>query len=88
MKTEKINQVLKYIPTKKITELNEPIYAGVKLVCEKISFPLKSTNQKSKRTQEKNNKENWGNKVESTDERRTIKKISTRVNQYRKNRKF
>ena len=31
-----------------ITEFNESIYAGVKLGCEKIGIPLKSTNKKSK----------------------------------------
>ena len=38
METEKINQELTHIPTKKnITELNELIYTGAKLVCEKIA---------------------------------------------------
>ena len=46
--TEKVNQVLICISTKNITELNELIYAGAKLVCEKIGVPLKSTNKKSK----------------------------------------
>ena len=45
---ERLNQVLTYIPTKNITELNELIYAGAKLVCEKIRVPLKSMNKKSK----------------------------------------
>ena len=45
---EKINQVLTYILTKNITELNELISAGAKLICEKIGDPLKSTNKKSK----------------------------------------
>ena len=44
----KINQVLTYISRKKITVLNELIYAGEKLVCEKIEVPLKNTNKKSK----------------------------------------
>ena len=39
---------LTYIPTKNISELNELIYAGAKLVGEKIGIPLKSTNKKSK----------------------------------------
>ena len=34
--------------TKNITELNELIYAGAKLVSEKIGVPLKNTNKKSK----------------------------------------
>ena len=38
LKTEmnKINQILPYISTNNIIELNELIYAGAKLVCEKI----------------------------------------------------
>ena len=40
---EKINQVLTYIWTKNIMELNELIYNGVELVCVKTGFPLKST---------------------------------------------
>ena len=44
----KINQILRHIPTNNITELNELIYAGAKLVCEKIGIPSKSTKKKSK----------------------------------------
>ena len=33
--TNKINQILPYISTNNITELNDLIYAGAKLVCEK-----------------------------------------------------
>ena len=43
-----MNQVLTYISTNNITELNELIYAGAKLVCEKIGIPSKSTEEKSK----------------------------------------
>ena len=46
--TNKVNQVLIYISTNNITELNELIYAGAKLVCEKIGIPSKSTKEKSK----------------------------------------
>ena len=46
--TEKINHILPYIPTNNITELNELIYAGAKLVCEKIGIPSKSTKKQSK----------------------------------------
>ena len=47
--TEKIKSSSNiYINKKKITELNELIYAGAKLVCEKIGVPLKSMNKKSK----------------------------------------
>ena len=46
--TSKINQVLPYLSTNDITELNELIYAGAKLVSEKIGSPLKSTKKKSK----------------------------------------
>ena len=46
--TNKVNQVLTYISTNNITKLNELIYAGVKLVCEKIRISTKSTKEKSK----------------------------------------
>ena len=47
IETNKINQVLPHISTNNITELNELIYAGTKLVCEKIGIPLKSKKKKS-----------------------------------------
>ena len=47
--TDKINYILLYIPTNNITELNELIYAGAKLVCEKIEIPSKSTKKQSLR---------------------------------------
>ena len=47
-KTNKVNQVLAYISTFNITELNELIYAGAKLACEKIGIPSKNTKEKSK----------------------------------------
>ena len=37
------NQVLTYISTNNITKLNELIYAGTKLVCEKIDISSKIT---------------------------------------------
>ena len=43
-----MNQVLTYIPTNNITNLNELIYAGAKLVCENIGIPSKNTKVKSK----------------------------------------
>ena len=43
IETNKINHILTYIPTNNITELNELIYAGAKLVCENIGIPSKST---------------------------------------------
>ena len=46
--TEKVNQVLTYLSTNNITELNELIYAGVKLVCEKIGIPSKKHEEKIK----------------------------------------
>ena len=46
--TNKINHILPYIPTINITELNELIYAGAKLVCEKIGIPSKSTKKQAK----------------------------------------
>ena len=47
IETEKTNQILPFIPTNNITDLNELIYAGAKLVCEKIGIPWKSTKKKS-----------------------------------------
>ena len=41
IKTDKINLILPYIPTNNITDLNELIYAGAKLVGEKIWIPSK-----------------------------------------------
>ena len=46
--TNKINQILPYISTNNITGLNELIYAGAKLVCEKIGIPSISTKVQSK----------------------------------------
>ena len=46
--TNKINQILPYISTDNITELNDLIYAGAKLVCGKIGVPSKSMKKQSK----------------------------------------
>ena len=46
--TNKVNQVLTYLSTNNMTELNELIYAGAKIVCEKIGILSKSTKEKSK----------------------------------------
>ena len=40
--------MLPYISTNNISELNDLIYAGAKLVCEKIGVPSKSTKKQSK----------------------------------------
>ena len=48
MEMNRINQVLPYISTNNITELNELIYARAKLVCEKIGIPFKKHVEKSK----------------------------------------
>ena len=45
--TEKKNEILIHISTKNITELNELINAGAKIVCEKIAVPQKNTNRNS-----------------------------------------
>ena len=37
--TEKVNDLLTNIPTNNITDLNDLIYAGAKLVCEKSGSP-------------------------------------------------
>ena len=47
-KNGKINKLFANILTDNITELNELIYAGAKLVYEKIGVSLKNTNEKSK----------------------------------------
>ena len=47
-KTEKINELLTNTPTNDITGLNDLIYAGAKLVCEKNGFPLKTRDRKPK----------------------------------------
>ena len=54
---EKVKDLLKNISTNDITELNDLIYTGAKLVCEKIGFPLKTTNRKSK--------PEWEHRIES-----------------------
>ena len=41
IETNKMNQILPNIPTNNITEVNELIYAGAKLVCENIGIPSK-----------------------------------------------
>ena len=46
--TEQINKLLTHISMNNITKLNEQIYAGKKLVCDKIGVPLKNTNRNSK----------------------------------------
>ena len=48
IETNKINHILPYIPTNNITDLNELIYAGAKLVCKKVWIPSKSTKKQSK----------------------------------------
>ena len=63
--TNKINQVLPYIPKNNITELNELIYAGAKLICEKIGIPLKSTKKKMKTK--------TGNSTGNADKKKTTK---------------
>ena len=46
--TNKVNQVQTYIPTNNITDLNELIYAGAKLVCKNIGIPSKNMKENSK----------------------------------------
>ena len=43
--TEKVKYLLTKIPTNDITDLNDLIYAGAKLVCEKIWTLLKTTDR-------------------------------------------
>ena len=51
IETEKVNQLLLNILTGNLTELNELIYAGAKLVCDKIGISL--------RNQKRNIKSGW-----------------------------
>ena len=46
--TGKINELLIHISTKNITELNQLIYVGAKLICDKIGVLPKNTNKTSK----------------------------------------
>ena len=46
--TENVNDLLTNIPTNDVTELHDLIYAGAKLVCEKIGILLRITERKSK----------------------------------------
>ena len=48
VETKKVNNILKHIPTDTISELNEIIYAGVKVVLEEISISLRNQNIKTK----------------------------------------
>ena len=43
-----VNDLLTNFPTNDITKLNDLIFAGAKLDCEKIRVPLKATGRKSK----------------------------------------
>ena len=46
--TNKINPVQPFISSNNMTELNELIYVGAKLVCEKIGIPSKSAKKKKR----------------------------------------
>ena len=48
IETNKMNHILPYIPTNNLTELNELINAGAKLVCENIGIPAKSMKKQQK----------------------------------------
>ena len=64
VETEKIIKLLPNIPTDNVTELNELIYAGTKLVFDKIGVPLRNT--------DRNIKPGWGIRLEVQ-----VKKITT-----------
>ena len=59
--TNKINPVQPYIFTDNITDLNELIYVGVKLVCEKIRILSKSM----KKSMKKKSKPGWEIRLET-----------------------
>ena len=48
VETEKVRKLSEYIPTDHITELNELIYAGIKLVSDKIRSPQRNPNRNTK----------------------------------------
>ena len=56
VESEKVNRLLTDISTGNITELIKLIYAGVKLVCDKIYVP--------KRNLKRNTKLGWGTRLE------------------------
>ena len=45
---EKVNKELQLILTDNISELNELIYTGAKLVCHKMGIPLRNPNRNTK----------------------------------------
>ena len=75
--TNKINHILPYIPTNNITELNELIYAGAKLVCENIGIPSKSM----KNSQNRDGKFDWKRKLKKKlrKQARLIRKRGTEI---------
>ena len=48
LEIEKVNELLPNIPTSKIIELNELIYARAKLFCNKIGVPRGNPNENTK----------------------------------------
>ena len=74
--TNKINHILPYIPSNNITELIELIYAGAKLVCEKIGIPSKSTKKQSKPV--------WDIRVETQIKKTTKKSQNDKKREVRK----
>ena len=48
VETEKIKKLLSNIPRSNIIELNEPIYAEAKLVCDEIGILLRKSNRNTK----------------------------------------
>ena len=48
VETEKVNKLLPNIPMDNITELSELIYAGAKLVCDKIGVPQGNPNRNTR----------------------------------------
>ena len=74
--TEKINKILMNIPTNNITELNNLIYAGAKLVCDRIGAPLRNTNRETNR----NTKAGWEFRLEEQ-----IKQLRQQTNTLNRN---
>ena len=48
LQIEKVNKILQHIPTDNVTKLNELIYAGAKLVGNKLDIPIRNPSRKQK----------------------------------------
>ena len=79
--TNKINQVLHYITTNNITELNELIYAGTKLLYGKIGISSKST-KKTSNAEKKSTKTGQNDKTKDAGICRNKKEKTSKCTKY------